>query len=161
MSSKGAVPIEKTDPGVERARTEETPIRQQHRMGWVLDKIFELTLERQARIGSFIPRVDLVETDGIIKVSAELPGMSEKEVEVTLNPDALLIKGEKIVECEQDEKNLHRRERSQGRFFRRIELPAEVDVDKVDAVFSRGVLNITLHKARDARAKKVKLRAET
>jgi HSP20 family protein len=100
------------------------------------------------RAGSWgmMPRVDVSESDGEIQIKADLPGIDEKNVDVTLERGILTIKGEKQSEKEDKEKNYHRMERSYGVFQRSIPLPAEVDADRVDATFENGVLSIVLPK---------------
>ncbi|HDQ72583.1 MAG TPA: Hsp20/alpha crystallin family protein [Chloroflexi bacterium] len=109
---------------------------------------------------AFRPSVDVVESDKEIKVSAELPGLDEKHIDVSLSRDALTIKGEKKEEREQKGENYYRMERSYGNFQRTIPLPCEVDTDDADAVFKNGVLTITLPKTAEAQAcKKISVRA--
>jgi HSP20 family protein len=101
---------------------------------------------------AFSPRVDIVESAKEIKVSAELPGMEAKDIDVSLANDVLTISGEKRQEEEHKGKNYYRMERSYGSFQRSIPVPCEVDADKVDATFNKGVLTITLPKTADAQA---------
>jgi HSP20 family protein len=96
--------------------------------------------------GTFVPQVDVAEGDKEIKVSAELPGLDEKDVEVTLSNNVLTISGEKKDEKEDRGKNYYRMERSYGSFQRSISVPLEVDTDKVEATFKQGVLTVTLPK---------------
>jgi len=96
--------------------------------------------------GAFNPQVDVTENDQEIKVAAELPGLTEKDVEVSLANDMLTISGEKKTEREDKGENYYRMERSYGSFQRTIPLPTEVEADKVDATFKNGVLQITLPK---------------
>jgi HSP20 family protein len=95
---------------------------------------------------TFSPKVNVVEGDKEIKVSAELPGMDEKDINVSLSHGVLTINGEKKEEEEHKGKNYYRLERSYGSFQRSIPLPCEVDDSKVEAVFKKGVLTITLPK---------------
>ena len=103
---------------------------------------------------AFSPRVDVVETDQEIVVSADLPGLDDKDIVVSLSRDALTVSGEKKQEKEEKDRNYHRVERSYGSFRRSIPLPCEVDDGKVDAVFQKGVLTITLPKKGDAKTRK-------
>jgi len=98
---------------------------------------------------SFVPNVEISELNGQIKVSAELPGMTEKEIEITLSPDNqhLTLKGEKKSEAETKEEGFYHCERSYGFFRRTLPLPTEVKPAEVTATFENGVLNITLEKA--------------
>ena len=118
-------------------------------------------LERRLAI-SFTPHVDVSETDKEIKVSAELPGMDEKDIDVSLTRDTLTIKGEKKEEKEDKGKDYYKMERSYGTFTRSIPLPAEVDTDKVQATFKKGVLEITLPKSAKAiqETKKIPIKAK-
>jgi HSP20 family protein len=102
----------------------------------------------------FSPRVDAVETDSDIRVSVELPGIEEKDIDVTLTRDSLTIAGEKRQEKEEKGRSYFRSERSYGSFRRSVPLPCEVDANKVDAVFRKGVLTITLPKMVKAEARR-------
>jgi HSP20 family protein len=108
------------------------------------------------------PKIDVMETDREVRVQAELPGMEEKDVEVLLSNDTLTLKGEKKAEVEEKGKTYYRLERSYGTFHRTIELPAEVQADKVEASFKKGVLTVTLPKSERAREeiRKIAVRKE-
>jgi HSP20 family protein len=96
------------------------------------------------------PSVEVVETDKDIRIAAELPGMDEKDVEVSVSDDILIIRGEKKAEID---KERHFSERYYGRFERRIPLPFEVEDDHAEASFENGVLTVTLPKSPKAEAK--------
>jgi HSP20 family protein len=96
------------------------------------------------------PAVDISEDDKAYKVTAELPGMSEKEIEVVVSGDTLTLKGEKRQEKEQKEKNYYLSERSYGSFPRSFYLPEGVDRGKIGAEFSQGVLTVTMPKTEKA-----------
>ncbi len=97
-------------------------------------------------LGSFNPRVDVKESDKEIAIAAELPGMNDKDIDISLTKDTLTIKGEKKQEKEDKGKDYYRMERSYGSFTRMIPLPAEIDTDKAKAEFKKGVLSISLPK---------------
>jgi HSP20 family protein len=97
--------------------------------------------------GTALPSVDVAETDKEITVSADLPGMDEKDIEVSLSKDRLVIKGEKKEEKEEKKKDYYRKERRFGSVYREISLPCEVVTDKAAAEFKKGVLTITLPKS--------------
>jgi HSP20 family protein len=97
------------------------------------------------------PNVEVSETDKEIRVTAELPGLEEKDVEVTLDDDVLTLRGEKRAETEDKERQFS--ERYYGHFERRIPLATEVDEDKVEARFKKGVLTITMPKSERAQTK--------
>jgi HSP20 family protein len=94
----------------------------------------------------FAPRVETAETDTAYEVTAELPGVDEKDVKVSLEDDVLCIAGEKKVEREEKKKEYVMSERSYGSFKRCFTLPENVAVDKVAARFEKGVLRVTLPK---------------
>ena len=98
-----------------------------------------------------MPRADLSEDDNGYELSVELPGMDEKDLELTLAEGALVIKGEK--KEEKEDKERHITERSYGSVQRRFPLPPDVDVEKMDASFAKGVLKVTLPKTGEAQAK--------
>ena len=98
------------------------------------------------RSGSFNPRIEVAEDEKAITVSAELPGMNERDIEVSLTRDTLTIKGEKKNEKEDRREDSFYSERSYGSFSRAIPLPREIDSDKVQARFKKGILTITLPK---------------
>lgn len=106
---------------------------------------------------TFNPKVNVAETDTNVQITAELPGMEEKDIDVSLAENTLTIKGEKKKESEEKNKNFHRVERSYGYFQRSLPLPAEVEVDKVAANFKNGILNITLPKSQASKAKSKKI----
>lgn len=95
---------------------------------------------------AFQPRLDVAETEKEITVCAELPGMSDKDIEVTLDHGVLTIKGEKSQEKEDKQKHYHYVERQYGAFYRRIPLPVEIEQNKIEANFKNGILNISLPK---------------
>lgn len=97
------------------------------------------------------PAVDIVENDDAFLVSAEVPGLEEKDIDVSVTDGMLTIKGEKHEEREEKKKGYHLRERSFGSFERRFRLPEDVDADRIDASFAKGVLKVTLPKKRQAR----------
>lgn len=111
--------------------------------------------------GLIAPRVDVSESDKQIKITAELPGMSEKDVELILTDDVLTLKGEKTEEKEEKDKDYHLSERTYGSFRRSFRIPENVNAEKVAAAFKNGVLTVTLPKTKRApkREKKVNIRA--
>jgi len=102
---------------------------------------------------AFSPQVDIVDSEKEIKVSVELPGLDEKDIEVTLSRDTLTISGEKHQEKEDKGKNYYRMERSYGSFKRAIPIPCEVKAEAIDATFKNGVLSIVLPKATEGQCR--------
>jgi HSP20 family protein len=97
-----------------------------------------------------MPELDVRETANAIVVEAELPGVDEKDVTVTLANGILTIKGEKKHEKDEKGENYHLTERSFGSFERAIRLPDTVDDTKIEAKFDKGVLEVTAAKRPDA-----------
>ncbi|MDR3574020.1 MAG: Hsp20/alpha crystallin family protein [Anaerolineaceae bacterium] len=97
--------------------------------------------------GNFIPRIDVSETDKEIKVSAEVPGLDENDIKLTLANNVLTISGQKESKREDKDSHYHRIERSFGSFRRDIPLPEEVDEERVAATFAKGVLTVVMPKS--------------
>ena len=97
-----------------------------------------------------MPSIDVRESETEFVVEAELPGMDEKDVSVTLNNGVLTLKGEKKSEREEKKNDYHLTERSYGSFQRSFEVADTIDADKVKAGFERGVLKVTLPKRPEA-----------
>lgn len=116
----------------------------------------------ESRMTSFAPRIDVSESGKEITVTAELPGMDEKDVDLSISREALVIKGEKKDEKEEKGKTYYRMERSFGSFTRTIPLPAEADIDKVEASYKKGVLRVSVPKTEKAikETKKISVKAE-
>lgn len=106
------------------------------------------------------PAVDIVEKDDAYQVTAEVPGMDEKDIEVMVADGALTIRGEKEQEKEEKKKGYHLRERSFGSFERCFRLPPGVDADRIDASFRQGVLTVTLPKKPEAKAARKQVRVK-
>ena len=107
---------------------------------------------------SWSPKVDVADGKKRIIVKAELPGVDINDIDVSLDGRFPTIKGEKKQESEEKEKNYHRMERSYGYFSRSLELPAEVEQDKVEASYKKGVLRIILRKTKSAETKKIEIK---
>jgi HSP20 family protein len=122
-------------------------------MDRLFDKFFEVMPFSDQE---FVPSVDISETDQDIIVQAEIPGINPKDLDISLNGRLLTIKGEKKSEHEEKKENYHKIERKYGAFSRTLELPADVDPDKVEAVYKDGVLKITLPKTESGKKIEVK-----
>lgn len=95
---------------------------------------------------SGLPNVDVAETDDEVTVSADLPGLDEKDIKVTLDGDTLTLRGERKHEQEEKRKNYRRVECSYGSFVRSVNLPENIDQNNIKASFKKGVLNIRIGK---------------
>lgn len=99
--------------------------------------------------GTIVPKLDVAETAEKLEVSVELPGMDEKDVEVSVQDGVLTIKGEKKSETEEKDKTFHRVERSYGSFSRSFTLPPNVDDESGTADFKKGVLTVNFKKTKE------------
>ncbi len=116
----------------------------------------------EAGFGFAAPAVDVVEDDKAFRITAELPGLGEKDIDITISGDMLTIKGEKREEKEEKGRNYYVSERRFGSFQRSFTLPEGVDRDKIEAKFQNGVLTLTLPKTPEAvkQQKKIEVKAK-
>jgi HSP20 family protein len=105
------------------------------------------------------PAVDIFETDNDVVVKAELPGMDPKSIDVRLENNVLLLKGERHFEKETKEENYHRVEREYGSFSRAFSLPMAVKEEKITAEYKNGILKIVLPKKEEVKPKPIKVEA--
>jgi HSP20 family protein len=105
-----------------------------------------------------VPNIDISETDKAIEVTAEMPGLERKDVEISIEDDTLTIRGEKKVEEDQKDKNVQHSERSYGVFMRVLQLPPGIDPSSVEATMSNGVLKITIPKPAKPEPKKIEVK---
>jgi HSP20 family protein len=138
-----------------------------------VDRLFEefsrgLPMFATPAMMNIVPSVDVAETDKEIEITAELPGLERKDIEISLEDDTLTIRGEKKVETEEDakkdkgsannNKNYHLSERSYGVFYRVLQLPPGIDPSSVKATMSNGVLKIAIPKPVRTQAKKIEVK---
>jgi len=114
-----------------------------------------------SRTTTAFPKLDVSETDTAVLVSAELPGVSQEQIDVEIHADTLRISGEKKDERVVDQHNFHAVERSFGRFDRVVNLPVEVDSKQAEATFKDGVLSVSLPKLKPVEAQKITVKAAT
>ena len=105
------------------------------------------------RFGGNAPKVDVSESDREIQIVAELPGLKQEDVRLTLEDDVLTMSGETSESREETDKEYHLAERSYGRFERSFRLPDTVDRERVSAKFENGLLTVTLTKSEKAQQK--------
>ena len=142
----------------------EQPFRSLHRE---IDKVFEdfnrsfglpaMSRATGEQTSMLSPSIDVVETDKAVEITAELPGVSEQDVDVTLVENVLTIKGEKKAETKEENKDYRLVERSFGSFQRSLRLPFTVAAESVDAHFKDGVLKVVLPKPPEVEAKTQKV----
>jgi HSP20 family protein len=130
-----------------------------------MDRLWDSFLEgrpvRRSEDGrEWSPSVDISETKNDLVIKAELPGLDPKDIDISMNNGYLTIKGEKKHEKEEKGENYHLIERSYGAFTRSVQLPREVQSDKITASFKNGILRITLPKSEEAKKKEIKIKVE-
>jgi len=133
----------------------------QHRMNRTFDDFFRgFDIEPFGALVAepvFMPQMNISEDEKEITVSAELPGIDEKDLDISITKEALIIKGEKKTETEDKKKDYHRIERSYGSFSRTIALPENVDESNAVAELKKGVLKIAIPKTAVAQPQRRKL----
>jgi HSP20 family protein len=129
-----------------------------------IDRIFDDPLSLVTAPTGFFegwtPAVDIYEDNDKFVVKAELPGMKKEEISVSLHGNTLTISGERKQEEQKKEGESYRSERFFGRFQRSITLPAPVDMNKIEASYKDGVLNITLPKSEEAKPKQIQVKTQ-
>jgi HSP20 family protein len=127
----------------------------QREMNRMFDSFFQ-DPDESASTSAWYPSVDIKETPDVIDVYAELPGLTKKDIKISIRENILQISGEKQSKNE-EEANYHRLERIYGTFSRSFTLPAKVHVDKVNAAFSDGVLHLSLPKAEEEKPRQIQI----
>jgi HSP20 family protein len=128
-----------------------------------MNRMFEDVFSGRAQEGkelttsTWAPSVDIFETEKELVLTAEIPGIDEKDVEIKIEDNTLSLKGERKFEKETKEENYHRIERSYGSFYRAFTLPNSIDPEKIQATHENGVLKITMPKRDELQPRKVKI----
>lgn len=129
-----------------------------------MNRLFDQTMSRTRAdeeegmtVSTWSPAVDIFETADSIVMKAELPGVSQANIDIQVRDNTLTLKGERKFEREVKDENYLRIERSYGAFQRAFSLPTVIQQDKIRAVFKDGVLEVTLPKAEEAKPKQVKV----
>jgi HSP20 family protein len=113
--------------------------------------------ESSTTTASFIPAVDVYEDEKKVVLKLEVPGIEEKDLDVSVENNTLTVKGERKFEKEEKETNFHRIERRYGSFFRAFTLPTTVDTENIAASYNAGVLKLELKKKPEAQPKQIKV----
>jgi HSP20 family protein len=123
----------------------------------VLDEVEDMA--KRAWDTTMTPRVDMYEEDNQVIVKAELPDIAKKDIEISLEEDVLTIKAEKKEETEEGYKETthYTRERRFGQYVRRMTLPGKVDTENITATLKKGVLEIKLPRAEEAKPKQIEI----
>ncbi len=155
----GNVPVAKTNVPMNPPSSSLDPLLQLHRE---IDRLFDdtfrgfgfptLAMPRWPSDwpGLLKPALDIQETDKQYKIALEVPGVEEKDIQITLDNDVLLVRGEKRQEQETKDGGFHRVERSYGSFQRALNLPTDANQDTIKAAFKNGVLTVTIDKRAQA-----------
>jgi HSP20 family protein len=137
------------------------PFRQLSEVQAEMNRQFDSVFGSPATVGSgdrfWAPIGDMWETKGDVVVALDVPGVNERDVNVSITGDLLTVKGERRHQRETNEDGFHRLERASGKFERAIQLPVPVQPDKVKATYRDGVLTVTLPKAERVLAKEIKV----
>jgi len=113
--------------------------------------------DSQLTTAAFVPAVDVFEDEKKVVLKLEVPGIEEKDLDVSVEKNTLTVKGERKFESEEKEENFHRIERRYGSFFRSFTLPSTVDTEQVQASYNAGVLKLELAKKPEAQPKQIKI----
>jgi HSP20 family protein len=139
------------------------PVRElntiQSEMNRLFNTFFESPQSGGTQLRRWIPAMDLVETDGEYVLRADLPGLTEKDVNIEFEDNVLTISGERKAEHEERKEGYYRVERASGTFSRSLTLPEGVDPERVRASFDRGVLEVRIPKPEQRKPRKVTISA--
>ena len=126
-----------------------------------MDRLFEGFDARWGEGGGVTwPRAELRDTGSDLVLEAEVPGLSDKDIQLTVTQDTLGLAGERKADAPEGY-SVHRRERGHQRFARSWALPTKIDADRVAATVKNGVLTVTLPKAAEARPRQITVRASS
>lgn len=136
------------------------PFREMDALQETMTRLLEDTLptppkEEELNSAIFYPAVDIHEGDKAIAIKAELPGIKKDDVHIDVHDGVITLKGERKFEKEDNKENYHRIERSYGSFFRSFTLPSTVDVEKINATYKDGILEVTIPKTEEAKPKSI------
>jgi HSP20 family protein len=124
-----------------------------------IDRVFDAFFGQTDQARRWVPPVDLVEAEDHFVLKADLPGLTEGDVKIEVQDNALTISGERKAEHEQREKGWYRIERSFGRFSRSLTLPDGVDADRIAASFAHGVLEVRIPKPEERKPRRIEISA--
>jgi HSP20 family protein len=139
------------------------PLRELASLQNEMNRLFGTVFDAPAQGGNggtlrrWMPAMDLVETDDHFVLRADLPGLSEKDVNIEVEDSVLTVSGERKAEHETTQEGYHRVERAFGSFSRSLTLPEGVDAESVAASFDRGVLEITIPKPEQRKPRKISI----
>jgi HSP20 family protein len=148
-----------------RPRFELSPLRRVATLREELDNLFSHVLQQPfggqenttGLMDGWVPALDLYDGKDHLTVKVELPGLKKEDIQISLQEGFLSISGERKVEVPKDATTSYRSERVLGRFQRTVNLPCQVDADKIKATYTDGILGITLPKAEEAKPKQIQV----
>jgi HSP20 family protein len=129
----------------------------QDRMNRLFRESYNENQDQSLTTSSFAPAVDVYEDEHNVTLKIEVPGIEEKDIDVSIENNTLTVHGERKIEKEEKEENYRRVERQYGSFTRTFNLPTTVDSEKVSANYDKGVLKISLPKKAEAKPKQIKV----
>jgi HSP20 family protein len=127
-----------------------------------VDQVFGNYMERPGRMRLFrgvFPALNITENEDNLYLTAELPGIDPKEIDITATADSITLRGERKESSAGKEVNYHQREREFGTFRRIIDLPTKIDTDKINASYKNGILKVVLPKAEEVKPKQIAIKA--
>ena len=141
------------------------PLRELTSLEQWMDQTIQETLtphssSREASNGAFIPKAEVFQTDEQLALKIEVPGVSEKDFDITLKDHLLIVRGERKVENGFKRENLAWTERPYGEFLRSFNLPNNVDTSTIDATYTNGILKIVFAKHEAAKPKQIRVKSE-
>jgi HSP20 family protein len=113
--------------------------------------------EKDLISSSWTPSVDIYETEHEVVLTAEVPGIDDKDIEIKIEDNTLTLKGERSLEKETKEENYHRIERAYGSFYRSFSIPNYIDAEKIKAEHEHGVLKVVMPKKQELKPRKIKV----
>jgi HSP20 family protein len=120
----------------------------------------QLTANAEDSYGTWAPVVDIFEKGDDLVICAEVPGLEQDDVDISIENNILMLRGERKRKTEFEEKDAYRLERTFGVFTRSFTLPKTVDSDRISASYKHGVLELTLPKVAQAKPRKIEIRVE-
>jgi HSP20 family protein len=147
------MPIIFREPGLD-------PLRELEQLQRRMDRLFQNAFgpERSSWQVGVYPLVNISEDRDHIYIRAELPGVKAEDLEITLQGNNLILRGQRKIPTEEKQVNYHRRERESGFFRRVVSLPARMQMDKVEATSKDGILTIKLGKPEEVKPRKIQVK---
>ncbi len=126
----------------------------------MLEDFFSMDTRLSEPVTSLMPLMNIEETKDAYRITVELPGMEKDDIDIQIKDNVLTISGEKKEEHTEEEGTFYRRERRFGKFSRSVNLPSDIDVEKIDAEYKNGVLTLTLPKTEESKPKKISVKTK-